>query len=259
MKKIIKIIDKMFFNSLLLRVVTKIKLFKSKSSLNKIYNNKIEIILAKNQQSELAKLCDLYGTDKGEISSIGNPYSWQSHTYTDFYELIFFPIRNQVKALLECGIGTNDVEITSNMGGSAKPGASLRVWKNYFYNAKIFGVDIDEKVLFDDDRIKTYCVDQTSNQSIQNFLTALDEKIKFDIIIDDGLHTFEAGKIFFENTVNRLAENGIYIIEDVSPFDITAYGKYFKNHQNQFHVCFIDLDFPNCKIKDNCLIMITKK
>ena len=34
------------------------------------------------------------------------------------------------------------------MGIKGKPGASLRVWKDYFPNANIIGVDIDENILF---------------------------------------------------------------------------------------------------------------
>jgi hypothetical protein len=43
----------------------------------------------------------------------------------------------------------------------------------------------------------------------------LSEK-KFGIFIDDGLHTFEAGKILFENSIHKLVEGGVYIIEDIN-------------------------------------------
>src|SRR3546814_16912865 len=33
--------------------------------------------------SILNALCDRYGSDKGELTSEGNPYPWQSHTYAD--------------------------------------------------------------------------------------------------------------------------------------------------------------------------------
>ena len=40
-------------------------------------------------------------------------------------------------------------------------------------------------------------------------------KNNFDIIIDDGLHTLDAGIVFFENSFEKLRKDGVYIIEDV--------------------------------------------
>ena len=47
-----------------------------------------------------------------------------------------------------------------------KPGASLRVFRDYFLNAKIYGADIDKNILFTSDRIFTYYVDQLDEISI---------------------------------------------------------------------------------------------
>ena len=35
-----------------------------------------------------------------------------------------------------------------NMTASGKPGASLRVWRDYFNNAQVIGADIDKRILF---------------------------------------------------------------------------------------------------------------
>ena len=98
----------------------------------------------KRSDCELAQLCDKYGSDKGEITSLGHPYSWGSHTYTDYYRRLWGHCRGQVKMVFECGLGTNNPNIKSSMGINGKPGASLRVWRDYFPNAEIFGGDIDE-------------------------------------------------------------------------------------------------------------------
>ena len=45
------------------------------------------------------------------------------------------------------GIGTNNPNIESSMGKDYKPGSSLKVWKEYFLNANIFGADGAEKPL----------------------------------------------------------------------------------------------------------------
>lgn len=149
-------------------VILKIK--RKISKLSKTTENEMYVNYNSNRRSKLAKLCDKYGTDKGELTSDSNPYSWPSHNYTDFYQLIFSPRRNSVTSLLECGIGTTNTELPSNMGEEGNPGASLRVWRDYFPNAEVTGIDIDPEVMFSGSRIDTYCVDQTSESSIESFL-----------------------------------------------------------------------------------------
>ena len=82
------------------------------------------------------------------------------------------------------------------MGINGKPGASLRVWREYFKNAQIFGADIDKEILFKENRIETYYVDQLNRDSIKNMWKEIN-KNNFDLIIDDGLHNYDAGKNLF--------------------------------------------------------------
>ena len=79
-----------------------------------------------------------------------------------------------------------------------------------------------------------------------------------DIIIDDGLHTFEAGKSFFEGTIDCLCENGIYIIEDVNIKELLSYKKYFSEKSKKYTAHFIDLQKTTVKMNDNRLIVIFK-
>jgi len=166
------------------------------------------------EKSQLADLCDKYESDKGSVTP-GSLYSggWPVHDYTDFYELIFGSLRYSVKNLLEVGIGTNNPNLPSSMGIHGKPGASLRVWRDYFPNAKILGADIDKDILFSEERISTAYLDQTKSSEIEKFFN-LSEFKYFDIIIDDGLHTYHAAKTLFENSWDHLNAGGIYIIED---------------------------------------------
>ena len=48
-----------------------------------------------------------------------------------------------------------------------KPGASLRVWRDYFPNAIIYGADIDKDILFAEERIKTFYIDQLDPVAIK--------------------------------------------------------------------------------------------
>ena len=206
----------------------------------------------------MAKLCDVYGSDKGELSSDGNPYNWSSHTYTDFYEMIFGHCINKVKKVLECGIGKNSPLITSSMGVIDKSGASLRVWRDYFHNAEVIGIDIDKDILFSEDRIRTYEVDQTSALSIQKFWNSISWG-DIDIILDDGLHEYHAGICLFENCIEHLASDGVYIIEDVGRHDLTKYASYFESVSERYMCRFVSLYLPLIPVWNNSVLMITKK
>ena len=70
--------------------------------------------------------------------------------------MIFSNSRNDIKLLFECGIGTNNPNLISSMGADAKPGASLKMWEDFFPNASIFAADIDKDVLINKGRIKSF-------------------------------------------------------------------------------------------------------
>lgn len=186
---------------------------------------KTTVYYSPNQSNELTHLFQKYGSDKGAIRLLDHPYPWPPHTYSDLYEELWKHERNKIHKIFECGIGTNSQVIQSNMGPSGIPGASLYAWRDYFPNAEIYGADIDREVLFKDDRIKTYWVDQLSPEAIKLLWESIGEK-NFDIMLDDGLHTFQAGSTLFTNSIHALAEDGVYVIEDVSKSNLTLYADF---------------------------------
>ena len=101
------------------------------------------------------------------------------------------------------------------MGPNGRPGASLYGWAEYFPNASIYGADIDTNILFNTDRIRTYYCDQRKPNVIENMWRNPDLATDFDIIIEDGLHSFSANICFFDNSIHKLAVGGYYIIEDI--------------------------------------------
>ncbi len=216
---------------------------------------KYSVFYQKNLESDLSALCDKYGSDKGEIVSTGHPYPWPSHNYADFYEGIFGHCRQYLKNIFECGLGTNKQNVPSNMGTLGKPGASLKIWREYFPNAQVYGADIDKGVLFQEERISTFYVDQTSPDSIDMLWKAIHTN-ELDLIIDDGLHTFEAGVCLFEHSFSKLRQCGIYIIEDVSVHSMVNFRSYFKS--KNYKVEFVNLYRPNAPLGDNSLIVIRK-
>ncbi|MHB1953742.1 MAG: hypothetical protein ACYCOU_08305 [Sulfobacillus sp.] len=137
------------------------------------------------------------------------------------------------------------------------PGASLYAWKNYFINSEIFGADIDRNILFSSDRIKTYYCDQTDRQAIMNMWNEPDLNQNFDVIIEDGLHMFEANVTFFENSIHKLKLGGLFIIEDINVRDIDRIRNKIKEWKEMYlNLRFrLELVFHSNQYDNNLLIV----
>jgi len=150
---------------------------------------------------KLKSLFNEYGSDKS-----------QRHDYHHVYGRILSK-PDQVRTILEIGLGTNNTDVVSNMGESGKPGASLRAFRDFAPQAKIFGADIDSRILFEEDRIRTYWVDQTDLSSF----TQLDQHVpnEADLIIDDGLHSPNANIAVIRFALEKIKVGGWIVVEDI--------------------------------------------
>jgi len=232
MKKFIKKMLSNFLLNFIIKIRIKRLLDNIKSDVKNIsYTGKSNI---------LSELCEKYGSDKGFINiDIDNkPDNWHPHTYATYYHSIFNLSRESIRHVFECGLGTNNPNIKSNMTENGIPGASLRVWRDYFFNAQIYGGDIDKEVLFEEDRIKTFYVDQLDSNSIKSMWETIKVEY-FDIIIDDGLHESEANYNFFINSFHKLKKNGVFIIEDVSKKYLVYLQNKLKDYDIEIVVGFI--------------------
>src|SRR5262245_27895827 len=153
-----------------------------------------------NDAERLSCLFNQYGSDKA------------SHDYHVLYSEIFTRA-GSIERLLEIGMGTNNVNVPSHMGSSGKPGASLRAFRDALPDATIFGADIDSGIMFNEERIFTFVVDQTQPAA----LAALGEKIvgDLDILIDDGLHAPHANLAVLAFALQKLRRGGWLVIEDI--------------------------------------------
>ena len=207
----------------------------------------------KSKSNLLNTLCEKFGCDKGYFEGSQEYFSWAPHSYTDLYYFLFSNQRKSIKKVFELGIGTNKV-FNEKLKRKSLPGASLRVWKEFFIKAKIYGADIDENTLFQENRIKTYTVDQFSQKSIKRMWQKINVK-EFDLIIDDGCHQFEGTINFFLNSVKFLSQSGFYIIEDIFYKDKEKYIDIFD--KRRFNFFFVELSTKN-NSKDNNLLIIQK-
>lgn len=143
------------------------------------------------------------------------------------YEKVYFNLldskKDSIKNVLEIGIGTIDKDKKSSMyiyklfdAPDYTYGNSLRAWRDYFSNAKIVGVDVDENTMFEEERIQTFCSSSFDKENMDRILSGLDE---FDLIVDDGLHNMDANLNTLEIVFPYLKNGGIYVIEDVNQHD----------------------------------------
>jgi cephalosporin hydroxylase len=127
-----------------------------------------------------------YGTDKQVV-----------HPYIEhFYESAFAPYHYRPTRLLEIGVYS---------------GASIHLWHEYFQQGQIVGMDIEDRVLPQHRNLSRaeYVFRDAYHPGIFSSDT------RFDVIIDDGPHTFESQIWALEFYLPHLAPGGFFIIEDV--------------------------------------------
>lgn len=158
---------------------------------------------------DLADLFNRYGSDKDR------------NGYSHLYSVLFDNLKDKPLNVLEIGIGTMVLNAPSSMKGympdEYKPGASLRAWRDYFINSKIYGCDIQEDTQFEEERISTFICDSTKPDNVNAIFEDKLKDTRFDIIIDDGWHYDEAQISTLKNFFPYLKEGGFYIIEDIYP------------------------------------------
>lgn len=148
----------------------------------------------------LSTLFNHYGSDKSS-----------HHNYHYIYAKVLGNPEN-VNAIMEIGLGTNNVSVASNMGHNGRPGASVRAFRDYCQNAQIYGADVDRGILFEEERIATQFVDQTRPATIEELFN---DKPQFDLIVDDGLHSPDANINVMNYALPKLKVGGYVIIEDI--------------------------------------------
>ncbi|WP_257292141.1 glycosyltransferase, partial [Endozoicomonas sp. ONNA1] len=142
----------------------------------------------------VAKYTKIFENHKGFASD-----KWS--LYLEKYEEIFKPYRTKRINLLEIGV---------------QNGGSLEIWAKYFSNAKkIIGCDIDQtcsSLKYNNGKIQIVIGDVTDKNTIHTISNICQ---KFNIIIDDGSHNSDDIIKSFVNYFNNVADNGIYVVEDL--------------------------------------------
>jgi hypothetical protein len=129
---------------------------------------------------------------------------WGAHRYTPHYQHHFAHLRDKPINILEIGIGVDFKARTA--------GASLRMWEQYFPHANIYGLDIEDRSSLEGGRIHIYQGDQSDPDLLRRIVS---DAGRLDVIIDDGSHRPAHVLATFEVLFPLLADDGIYVVEDI--------------------------------------------
>jgi len=175
-----------------------------------VLRKRVANLLAPFVFGNLTSLAKLYGTDKAG-----------DHWYTPHYMTHLRKFKNKKIKLLEIGVGGYD---NPQIGGN-----SLRMWKKYFLFGKIYSIDIYDKSVLQEKRIKIYQGSQVDEEFIDKVINEIGT---LDIIIDDGSHLnghiIETFKILFP----KLKDGGVYVVEDMQTSYWKDYGGDSENLSN---------------------------
>ena len=142
-----------------------------------------------------------------KLIDIGKKYKTTKNRdgFLPIYEKYFSDFENKKINILEIGIDD---------------GESLRLWREYFSDANIVGLDIFSK----DFKINGVKMFQGDQSNIADLKKVTDLYNNFDIIIDDGSHVSKQTIKSFYYLFDFLNENGLYVIEDLQTSYLPNFG-----------------------------------
>jgi hypothetical protein len=120
------------------------------------------------------------------------------HHFTEVYERFFSPLKLTASKVFEIGIAG---------------GGSIEMWRDYFPEATIYGIDIYPKTEMDSARVKTFVADQSDRAQLAAFIDKFGGG--YDIILDDGGHSMEQQQVSVGYLFKYVKPGGYYVIEDV--------------------------------------------
>jgi predicted O-methyltransferase YrrM len=152
-------------------------------------------------RTTLCRLCCEAGTDKCPYNLHGH-----RHPYTAPYSLLFEPLKHKPIKFAEIGVFR---------------GASLRVWRNFFSEARLYGYDNDIPNLqyiasMNMPNVVLDTMDASKEDSIQEKLQqATQDGELFDVILDDASHDPADQVAVMKTALPFLKKGGLLIIEDI--------------------------------------------
>jgi len=157
-------------------------------------------------------LLDIY------VKNRGRPvHKW--HHFLPLYDRYLARLRGRAPRFLEIGVAG---------------GGSLQMWRQYFGpEAIIFGVDIDpDCAAFDGESGQVRIGSQDDPRFLQEVVA---EMGRIDAVLDDGSHRMDHIVTSFRTLFPLLAEDGVYLVEDLHTAYKRGFGGGLDQPGNFFH------------------------
>ncbi|MEM7545066.1 MAG: hypothetical protein AAF367_05970 [Pseudomonadota bacterium] len=154
------------------------------------------------KRMNLSALAEKYGSDKG----------LRAHKYTQLYDMLFYPFRDQPITFLEMGLQIGGPEHSKSADRETTDAPSARMWLEYFPKAEIIGLDVSDFSWLQADRWSFIRCDMDNRNAIRE---ASEAAVSYDIIIDDASHASSHQQDAFLEFFPKLRSGGLYIIEDL--------------------------------------------
>lgn len=137
------------------------------------------------------------------LTELAKKYRVNKRNQPTIYQKYFEEKRFDIKKILEIGISH---------------GGSLRMWRDFFPNAVIYGMDCQTKELeeFSMERIKLFVGRQEKREDLQALINEFGSD--FDLIVEDGGHRVDEQQISFGFLFKYVKSGGMYVIEDVDVY-----------------------------------------
>jgi len=163
-------------------------------TIDTIYYRMFNIEPPINDSPDLLEMVQDYDTDK----------QW-THSYIDnVYTNIFNPIKNDNVSIVEIGL---------------RDGESVRLWRDFLPNARIFTTGNQQEIeqfkhKHKTDRITFIECDQSNDDDVDKLNDILKNSGPIDIIIDNGTHKMRDQQITLAKLFDCLKKDGVYILEN---------------------------------------------
>jgi len=172
------------------------------------------------------------------------------HSYSWVYEKI---IGGRIAPkILEIGVGS----VNGFAYGGLPPGGSLKAWREAYPKAILVGADIDAEAISELNETG-FVVNQLNQSSVENLKANLEYIETFDLIVDDGYHEPQANLRTYLILRDRLADDGVYIIEDIHESLIEFWRVIGKLLPDSLEIMDLRNQRPNCE--DNILLVFRKQ
>lgn len=153
--------------------------------------------------NDLTTLADRHGSDKGS----------QKHRYTELYHMLFNPFRRRKITFLEMGLLVGGPEQGKDASRKTDEPPSVKMWLDYFPNARIHGADISDFSWFKHDRFTFHQCDMDDRANIKSMIGNIAPAPM--IVLDDASHASHHQQNAFLEIFPRMESGGLYVIEDL--------------------------------------------